>query len=510
MSGELVPRVVRSTRDGSARYDSAFRHVLDPVWERLAASATPGFGFSDGECTFGEIGGLASAVAGALLDAGVGVGEAVVVCGTPGRHWVAAALGTLAAGGALMPLDPKLTAAELARMVDRAGARVQLRLPGSPLIPGLEVVDPVPDGGGPLPRFGGPDDVAIILHTSGSSGVPKAVELTHDNLVQSLHSFVDVFRCTGVDRTCIAVPLFHVTGLVDQLLHLAWLGGYSRVLETYSTEAMVTSLVEDAVTFMVAVPTVFALLTRQPPSERLALRLAVYGGSPIGRPTVDGLLALVPGIRPVQGYGMTEMTSLATALPLDVLLEAPMSVGVPSPITELRVVDEAGRDRPVGEIGEIVMRGPHRTRGYRGDPQATAAAIDADGWLHSGDLGWLDERGLLFLAGRRGEIINRAGEKISPREVEGVLCDVPGVSEAVVFSMPDELLFEVPAAAVVAGEDLTTAHLYEALDRSLARFKHPVAVVQLQAIPLGANGKPDLKVLRGLVAEASLEGEPHA
>lgn len=509
MNVELVPPVRRSAGDGCARYDSAFRHVLDPVWDRLASSEATAFGFSDGECTFVEIGRMAAGVADGLLGVGVGVGEPVVVCGRPGRDWVAGAFGTLAAGAALMPLDPKLTPAELERMVSRTGARAQLRLPGSPTIPGLELVDPAADSSG-LPRRGEADDVAVILHTSGSSGVPKAVELTHDNLVQSLHSFVDVFGCSAVDRTCIAVPLFHVTGLVDQLLHLAWVGGYSRVLETYSTEAMVTSLVEDEVTFMVAVPTVFALLTRQPPSERLALRLAVYGGSPIGRPTVDALVALVPGIRPVQGYGMTEMTSLATALPLDVLHEAPMSVGVPSPITDLRVVDEAGCDRLAGEIGEIVMRGPHRTRGYRGDPEATAAAIDAGGWLHSGDLGWLDDRGLLYLAGRRGEIINRAGEKISPREVEGVLCDVPGVEEAVVFSMPDEILFEVPAAAVVVGESLTLARLHEALDRGLARFKHPVAILRLPAIPLGANGKPDLKVLRGLVAEASREGEPHA
>ena len=180
----------------------------------------------------------------------------------------------------------------------------------------------VPTSGRPRSPFelrGGGDDVAVILHTSGSTGPPKAVQLTHDNLIQSLCSFVDVFGCTHDDRTCIAVPLFHVTGLVDQLLQMAWLGGRCRVLEGFSRAALLESLVADEITVMFAVPTVFALLVQRPPSSSLALRLAIYGGSPIGLPTIEGLIQLIPAVRPVQGYGMTEMTSLATALPFDVL-----------------------------------------------------------------------------------------------------------------------------------------------------------------------------------------------
>jgi acyl-CoA synthetase (AMP-forming)/AMP-acid ligase II len=485
--------VVLERRGGLARYRTTTRHVLEPALARLRDSDDVGYRIGPSDARFAEVGRRAARFQVAALDAGVEIGEPVVVSGPPSLEWVAAALGLLAAGAAITPIDHHLTAGELDAITRRSGISRYAAIEGCPLS-GSGALVPIDRPTGLLGLHGEGDDVAVILHTSGSTGVPKAVQLTHDNLVQSLLSFVDVFGCTGEDRTCIAVPLFHVTGLVDQLLQMVWLGGSCRLLAHFTTADLLRSLVDDAITVMFAVPAVFALLVRHPPPTPLSLRLAIYGGCPIGRPTIDALLRLVPGIRPVQGYGMTEMTSLATALPFDALLRAPASVGVPSPITELRIVDDGGRDG----IGEILMRGPHRTPGYRGDPEATARAIDEDGWLHSGDLAWRDEDGLIFLAGRRTEIINRGGEKISPREIEAVLCDVPGVSEAVAFGVPDEVLFEVPAAAVVLDASFPASErdLTAAVDEHLAPFKHPVKVLHLTELPTSPNGKPDLGQLR--------------
>lgn len=488
--------------DADRHYDSPYRHVLDPASDRLRSGDSVGYGIGRDDVRFAEVGALAAAVARAIAAAGVGLGEPVAVAGPPSVHFVAAVIGSLAAGVACTPLDHNLTRVELDAMCARAGIERSIAVPGSPLDGRGQIIPGEPTSSTLDDLRGADDDVAVVLHTSGSTGPPKAVQLTHRNLIQSLHSFVDVFGCDGSDRTCIAVPMFHVTGLVDQLLQMLWLGGYCRLLEQFSTDALLDSLVDDDITVMFAVPTVFALLARRGQTNAaLPLRLAIYGGSPIGRPTFDALVDAVPGVRPVQGYGMTEMTSLATALPFDVAAHVPMSVGVPSPITQLRIIDDEGAECAPFSIGEILMRGPHRTPGYLANPVETERAIDACGWLHSGDLAWRDDDGLIHLAGRRTEIINRGGEKISPREIEAALCDVPGVAQAVAFAIPNDIFFEVPAAAIVVDgqHSVSEAEVQRALDDRLAPFKHPVALLRLMSMPLGANGKPDLGRLRAEV-----------
>jgi acyl-CoA synthetase (AMP-forming)/AMP-acid ligase II len=480
------------------RYDSDADHVLAPVIDRLFGSSKVGYLIGDESYRFDHVGALAAGFHDAALRAGVAVGEPVAIVAPPSLEWIAAALGLLAAGAAIAPLDHNLTTSEIEPMLKRATISRFAAVAGCSLTGSGALVPTTDHKRASFELRGSSDDVAVILHTSGSTGSPKAVQLTHDNLVQSLCSFIDVFGCTGDDRTCIAVPLFHVTGLVDQLLQMAWLGGSCRLLTGFSRAALLESLVADEITVMFAVPTVFTLLLQRPPTSPLSLRLAIYGGAPIGLPTIEGLLELIPHVRPVQGYGMTEMTSLATALPFDVLRDAPTSVGVPSPITELRIVDTDGRDCAPHAIGEILMRGPHRTPGYRNDPEATKRAIDEDGWLHSGDLAWIDERGLVFLAGREHEIINRGGEKISPREIEAVLCNVEGVTEAAAFAMPDDVMYQVPAAAIVTDPaiSLTDAALETAIEQHLAPYKRPVQVLRIDRMPLSASGKPDLAALR--------------
>jgi acyl-CoA synthetase (AMP-forming)/AMP-acid ligase II len=272
-----------------------------------------------------------------------------------------------------------------------------------------------------------------------------------------------------------------------------------RLLPRYNTGAMVRSLVDDEITYLVAVPAVFSLIVRRPPRTPLSLQLALYGGAPMNVPTMRALVDLVPGVRAIQGYGMTEITSLATALPEDQALRAPGSVGVPSPITELRLVDERGAQvAGPGSLGEILLRGPHRTPGYWRRPDLTAQAIDGQGWLHSGDIAWRDETGLLYLAGRKNQMINRGGEKIAPRELENALMDIPGIADAVAFGIADEVLHEVPGAAVIPAEGrlLQERAIQAALRARLAPFKRPVRIWILDSFPLSSTGKVNYEAIR--------------
>jgi len=155
-------------------------------------------------------------------------------------------------------------------------------------------------------------------------------------------------------------------------------------------------------------------------------------------------------------------------------------------------------------LGEILLTGPNRTPGYLGMPEATAAAIDAEGWYHTGDIGWQDPAGLLYFAGRKSQLINRGGEKVSPREIESVLCEVSGVAEAVAFGLPHQILGEVPAAALVpvSGSEIDSSEMQRLLAERLAEFKWPTQVLTLEAIPMAVTGKPDLARLRAMCESA--------
>ncbi len=494
----LDPHRTLKPGNGEPFYDVPFEHLLQPALSRLRDDhQTEAYRVGDRSITFGEIGARAEAVRRQLHNSGVAAGQVVTLLGHPTVDWIAGALGVLASGATLAPLDHHLTPFELEGLVSRTGSILTLATQGCPLTGGA--VLPIDDrpASGPLQLEG--NGVAVILPTSGSTGVPKPVMLTHRNLIQGLMSFVDVLGCGSDERTCIAVPIFHVTGLVDQLLQMLWLGGMCRILPEYSTTAMIQSLVEDEITMMISVPAVFAMLVQRPPASSLALRLALYGGSPISTTTVRSLQSLIPGVVAIQGYGMTEMSSLATALPPERAHDAPGSVGIPSPITKLRIVSDSGESRD-GELGEILLTGPNRTPGYLGMPEATAAAIDDEGWYHTGDIGWRDPTGLIYFAGRKSQLINRGGEKVSPREIESALCEVEGVAEAVAFGLPHEILGEVPAAALVPvpGSVIDPARVEQVMGERLAQFKWPTKILTLDTIPLAVTGKPDLARLREL------------
>lgn len=286
------PHQTLNPGNGNPFYDVPFQHLLEPALSRLQDDhQTEAYRIGHRSVTFGEMGARAEAVRQKLHSAGVLPGQVVTLVGRPTVEWIAGALGTLACGATLAPLDHHLTHFELESLVNRTGSVITLATEGCPMSGSTVHAIDEQVARHPL-RIEG-EGVAVILPTSGSTGLPKPVMLTHRNLIQGLMSFLDVLGCGADERTCIAVPIFHVTGLVDQLLQMLWLGGMCRVLPDYSTTAMIQSLVDDEITMMISVPAVFAMLVHRPPTTALSLRLALYGGAPISTTTVRALQELV-------------------------------------------------------------------------------------------------------------------------------------------------------------------------------------------------------------------------
>ncbi|CAI5484894.1 unnamed protein product [Closterium sp. Yama58-4] len=429
---------------------------------------------------------------------------------------------------------PKAQAAATALGVPVAHAGSYGGEEGVPLRPseGLSALPPadIPDGPGPGPTPD-PADVALFLHTSGTTSRPKGVPLTHGNLAASIGNIIDTYDLTSADRSYLVMPLFHVHGLMAALLASLSSGG-SVVLPAsgrFSASTFWDEVVQSGATWYTAVPTMHQILL----SRHRSHGPPTLSGKPQEKPQVESQgesaapVAAYPPLRfirscsaslaaavleemetvfgaPVlEAYAMTEASHQMTANPLP--SKGPHkagSVGLPTGI-ELAILDEQGRELGVGERGEVCIRGANVTAGYHSNPAANEAAF-AFGWFHTGDEGKRDEEGYLYLTGRLKELINRGGEKISPLEVDAALLAVKGVSEAVAFSAPDAHYGEEVNAAVVLepGVSLTQEEVQEHLKNHLAAFKLPKRVFFVDHLPRTATGK----IQRRFVAQAMLGG----
>jgi amino acid adenylation domain-containing protein len=330
------------------------------------------------------------------------------------------------------------------------------------------------------------DDVALVLHTSGTTSRPKVVPLRHANLEASASSIAARLRLGEDDRSLVAMPLFHIHGIVASLLAPLGAGAGVACPPVFQAPRFAGWLQELRPTYYSAVPTMHqALLARyaQDGAPSHALRFVRSSSSPLP-PAVLAQLEALWGVPVVEAYGMTEASHEMASNALD-RPRKPGSVGRPTG-AEIRI---AGAARP-GDRGEIEIRGRGVTAGYDAAPEATAAAF-RDGWFRTGDEGYFDADGDLFLTGRLKELINKGGEKIVPREVEDALLSHPGVEQAVVFALPDERLGEEVAAAVVrrAGAVAGERELQEHVAQRLAAFKVPRAFAFLDEIPKGPTGK---------------------
>jgi len=345
------------------------------------------------------------------------------------------------------------------------------------------------------------DDIALILHTSGSTGRPKRVPLSHANLAISAGNIARWYALSRNDVSLCVMPLFHVHGLVASTLATLSTGGTVVVPTKFNPLSFWQIAKDHNVTWYSAVPTIHQLLLarvkkgapRPAGAEKLRFIRSCSASLP---PQVMHDLEAAFGAPVLEAYGMTEAAHQMASNPLPPAPRIPGSVGRGTDV-QISIMDSEGRHLPPGERGEVVIKGPNVVRGYENNPEANASSF-VDGWFRTGDQGVLDESGYLTLTGRLKEMINRGGEKISPREIDEVLLSHPKVAEAVAFGVPHAAWGEEVAAAVTLKGEATEAELLAYCKERLADFKRPKQIHITTAIPRTATGK----IQRRIVAQA--------
>ncbi len=346
------------------------------------------------------------------------------------------------------------------------------------------------------------DDLAALLYTGGTTGRAKGVMLSHANLHFTGRSAHASGRVEGVNRGLMTLPMSHAYGL---LVTLAALHSPERpvtvMLRWFAPTQFLELIQEHRLQLAAVVPSMLQLLLAEPLEEYdlSSLRYVGSGGSPLASDVEQEFRRRVPSVSIRQGYGLTETAALLTTNPAG--CEKPGSVGLPVPGTEIVIRDEEGRPLPPGEPGEVSSRSPGVMRGYWRSPETTAAAL-RDGWLYTGDIGYLDDEGYLFIVDRKKDLIIRGGFNVYPRDVEDALVEHPDVQMAGVVGKPDPVNGEEVVAFVALRPDaeVTSDELIDWARRRIGGYKYPRELHVLENLPLTAVGKIDRKSLRARVA----------
>jgi acyl-CoA synthetase (AMP-forming)/AMP-acid ligase II len=446
-----------------------------------------------------------------LNELGIGHGDRVAIV-LPNGPEMAAAFLCVASAATSAPLNPAYRQDEFEFYLEdlKAKALIVEAASQSPALRaaeklGVAVITLTPQAGAGAFRLSGsstgaaarpgpaePQDVALILHTSGTTSRPKIVPLRHANIWTSAGNIATSLELSQNDRALNVMPLFHIHGLIAGLCAPLSRGGAVFCTPGFNALKFFAEMEEAKPTWYTAVPTMHqTILTRAGRHKdviaRHPLRFVRSSSSSLP-PTVIGELEAAFKCPVIEAYGMTEATHQMASNPLNGIRK-PGSVGVPAG-PEIAIMDEAGRLLNRGETGEVVIRGENVTAAYENNPKANGEAF-VNGWFRTGDQGVIDADGYLTLTGRLKEIINRGGEKISPREVDEALMDHPAVLQAVAFAVPHPMLGEDVGAAVVLREGLsaTEQELGAFLSERLAAFKTPRKILFLAEIPKGATGK---------------------
>jgi acyl-CoA synthetase (AMP-forming)/AMP-acid ligase II len=324
-----------------------------------------------------------------------------------------------------------------------------------------------------------PGDVALVLHTSGTTSRPKMVPLTHRNLTRTMKNIRETYELTEADRTMLVMPLFHIHGLVAGLLAPLGSGGSIILPPKFSASNFWTDFTLHRATWYTAVPTIHQILLRNPaPSPTPPIRFIRSCSSPLP-PTVLAQLEKTYNAPVVEAYAMTEAAHQMTSNPLPPHKRKPGTVGIPQGV-HLKILDYIGEEMDQGKEGEVCIKGENVTRGYLNNPSANASSFTRDGWFRTGDQGKLDEDGYLTITGRLKEIINKAGEKISPVDIDNLLTQHPAIAEAVSFAVEDEMYGQDigVAIAVRPGYKLEGEDVRLWVAERAAKFKVPKKVSQ--------------------------------
>lgn len=471
------------------------------------------------QVTYSTLNRRSNAVAAELVRAGINGGDRVALLMGNSPEFLYAYLAIAKLGAIAVPLNTHLAPPEIAFMLEHSRAAGVIYSPATrDLLP--------PPGGGPkrfitaagtnaevdlgpilaaadAPDPGleiDPDSPMAIFYTSGSTGDPKGVVLTHRNIATCAEITVRGLNVTADEIGFMVIPMYH-TSLHMMAFPLFLAGGRLVVHEGFKPAETIALIAEHGASTYVCV-TSTAVLTLKAAQEMggaplRSLRKLLVGGSPIPPAMIAAWKALAPEIDIYAIYGLTEMSPSAARLHGDDVLRKPGSVGRPYDGIELKVVDDVGIDVPTGSHGEICLRSPTRMKEYYRNPVATAAAV-VDGWLHTGDIGYVDDEGYLYIVDRKKNVIKRGGVTIYPAEIEAVLYQHPAVKEVLIIGLTDPIMGEIVTAVIALrpGVDLSAADLVAHCRTQLAGFKAPEFVVFVDELKKSSTGKVWIRGIR--------------
>jgi long-chain acyl-CoA synthetase len=365
----------------------------------------------------------------------------------------------------------------------------------------IEATDPAPI----VPR--GTDDLAALLYTGGTTGQSKGVMLSHSNLCFSGRSAYQASHVPGLNRSLVPLPLSHAFGMLVTITGMHYEEqAISVLLRWFHPTTFLELVQEHRLQVSPVVPSMLQLLLAEPLEhyDLSSLRYVNSGGAPLPAEVAEAFARRVPSVTVRQGYGLTETAALVSSSPVG--RERAGSVGIPVPETEVRILDEEGQAVEAGEPGEVCVRSPGVMRGYWRSPEATAEALH-DGWLHTGDIGYLDEDGYLFIVDRKKDLIIRGGFNVYPRDVEDALVEHPAVHMAAVVGRPDVVHGEEIVAFVAPspGAAVSPDELIAWARQQIGAYKYPREVHLVEAIPLTAVGKIDRKAVRAQLVDSAAD-----
>jgi acyl-CoA synthetase (AMP-forming)/AMP-acid ligase II len=518
------------------RADLRFRSIAGLVREQAERlGSSPAIIEDSGPLSYGQLGEAMEQVAAALIALGVEPGDRVGLWGPNSAVWIQAAVGIHACGAILVPINTRFKGAEAAYVLRASGAEVLFvcaELLGVDYPAMLRAADPglagsltqilLPGPGDPgagamgwdaflsqrtaasQARYSqqiaavGPERPCDVIFTSGTTGHPKGVVLTHGSSLRAYEAFNAGFGLRAHDRYLVTNPFFHCFGYKAGWMMSFLVGATVLPHAVFNAEAVLERIGRDRVSVLAGPPTMFTSLLEARDASRddlSSLRYAFTAASSIPVALIERMqteLAVEIGT----GYGLTESTAIATVTrPDDDAHTVASTVGSVVEGLELRVVDDDHHEQPTGHSGEVALRGFAVTPGYWNDPDATAAAIDQDGWLYTGDIGVLDAAGNLQITDRKKDIFIVGGFNVSPVEVEGLLLTDDRVAEVAVVGVPDDRLGDLAAAFVVPrrGVELSPAEVVRSARQRMANYKVPRYVEVVDALPVNASGK----VLKG-------------
>lgn len=501
--------------------------------------------------TYKQFGDVVDRLARGLMSLGVQKGEKVAVWATNIPYWVALQFATAKIGAALLTVNTNYKSTELAYLLEQSetenlflidgymdtdylqtlyelvpelrehkrGELKSARFPhlkrvfflgqekhrGMYALPEVMAMAPMTPAAEYEKRQAGLDchDVVNMQYTSGTTGFPKGVMLTHYNIVNNGYWIGENQRFTSADRVCLPVPLFHCFGCVLGVLAIVNHGATMVILEKFDPVQVMTAVEQEKCTALYGVPTMFIAVLDHKLFNKFdfsSLRTGIMAGSPCPVHVMRKVIEKMYMSEITICYGLTEASPVITqTLPDDDIRKRTETVGRAMPYIEVKIVDpETGREMPQGKQGEVCCRGYNVMKGYYNMPEATRKTIDADGWLHSGDLGVMDAEGYLSITGRHKDMIIRGGENVYPREIEEFLYGMDGILDVQVAGVPSKKYGEEVGAFVVkkAGSDLTAEDIQDYCRGKISRYKIPRHIAFVDAYPMTASGKVQKYKLR--------------